>query len=435
LNVLEGGVSEQPAIPAEILRAAGAILRAGSICDECLGRAFGKLGSGLSNAQRGRALRTVLSLVGATGSARPCWVCDDRFAQAGAWASQAEEMVSGMEFDTFLFGVKLTPKLLEMEALCQERFPTGSYEPLKHAFNRAVGKAFERRVGVGTVAFSDPDVLFVIDLNAQAITLDISSLYVYGRYNKLVRGIPQTRWPCRRCRGRGCATCEGSGKQYPESVEELIAPPFVKAAAAAGARLHGAGREDIDARMLGTGRPFVLEILEPRGRVLDLVALRGAVNEAAGGKVEVSELLPATRRTVVRVKETKSDKAYRAVVEFESAISSEEFESALASLVGPIDQRTPVRVAHRRADLVRVRVVHKATGRMTDAYHATIHLHTAGGLYVKELVSGDTGRTTPNLADGLGTEANVIALDVLGILSAEFPDGNLETLNFWESFS
>lgn len=426
-------MSEQAAIPAEILRAAGAILRAGSICDECLGRAFGKLGSGLSNAQRGRAIRTVLSMVGATGSAKPCWVCDDRFAQADAWASRAEEMVSGVEFETFLFGVRLTPKLVEMEALCQERFPTGSYEPLKHAFNRAVGKAFERRVEVGTVAFSDPDVSFVIDLNSQAITLGISSLYIYGRYRKLVRGIPQTRWPCRRCRGRGCPACEGSGKQYPESVEELIAPPFVEAAVAADARLHGAGREDIDARMLGTGRPFVLEIVEPRRRVLDLVALRGVANEAAGGKVEVSELLPATRRTVAHVKETKSEKAYEAVVEFERGVSSEEFQSALASLVGPIEQRTPVRVAHRRADLVRVRVLHEGTGQMTDAHHATIHLRTEGGLYVKELVSGDTGRTTPSLADRLGTEANVIALDVLGVLSGEFPDRNSEALDFGES--
>jgi tRNA pseudouridine synthase 10 len=28
--------------------------------------------------------------------------------------------------------------------------------------------------------------------------------------------------------------------------------------------LHAAGREDIDVRMLGTGRPFVFEIINPK---------------------------------------------------------------------------------------------------------------------------------------------------------------------------
>lgn len=30
------------------------------------------------------------------------------------------------------------------------------------------------------------------------------------------------------------------------------------------ARFHSAGREDVDVRMLGSGRPFLLEILTPR---------------------------------------------------------------------------------------------------------------------------------------------------------------------------
>ncbi len=38
-----------------------------------------------------------------------------------------------------------------------------------------------------------------------------------------------------------------------------------------------------------------------------------------------------------------------------------------------------------------------------------------GGLYVKELVSGDEGRTKPNLAENLGVKAKIAELDVIKI--------------------
>src|SRR2546422_4343131 len=47
-----------------------------------------------------------------------------------------------------------------------------------------------------------------------------------------------------------------------------------------GHALHGMGREDVDARMLGRGRPFILEIKEPVRRTVDLPAVEGAVNHS-----------------------------------------------------------------------------------------------------------------------------------------------------------
>ena len=56
---------------------------------------------------------------------------------------------------------------------------------------------------------------------------------------------------------------------YQESVEEFISEPVLLAAKGVASKFHGSGREDIDARMLGNGRPFVLEISEPKIRTLD----------------------------------------------------------------------------------------------------------------------------------------------------------------------
>lgn len=397
------------------LATARRIVEAGPICDSCLGSAFGRIGHGWTNEARARALRDSLEAEGVRSVPGRCWVCQDAFATAPMWAERAALHVRKIEFETYLFAVRQTMRWQAAEELLVGRFELTHAEPQKHAWNRAVGKAFEALVGRGTVDFSDPDIKITIDLEAGTLDCRAASLFVSGRYRKLARGIPQTHWPCRRCRGRGCEACQGTGKQYAESVEELIAGPFVRASGGAGAILHGAGREDIDARMLGTGRPFVLEVTEPRVRGLDLARLSQEVNLEAGGKVEVSGLSWARRDAVQETKETPAEKTYRAVVEFGSPICAERLAEALRSLIGAIEQRTPRRVAHRRADLVRVRVLHSASGVLQDERHAELVLHTDGGLYVKELVSGDEGRTEPSLAARLGVPARVHELDVIDI--------------------
>jgi len=402
------------------LERAREIVVAGPICDECLGRAFAKVGRGLSNADRGRRIRAEQSEAGAAGT---CWICGGLFDRAEAWAERALRAVTGIEFDTYLFGVRLTPRLEEMERFFESRFPTDVGESLKHAFNRVVGKAFEARCDHPvTVAFADPDLSFVVDLPSDAIEWQVASLYLYGRYRKLIRGIPQTRWPCRRCRGRGCPSCGFTGKQYPESVEEWIAAPLLGATGATTAHLHGAGREDIDARMLGDGRPFVLELVSPRRRTLNLGAVRRTIDERAAGKVEVSELSLVGRGTVALLKELRATKGYRARVAFEDPVTQRRLEDALEGLCGEIRQRTPRRVAHRRADRVRRRHLLSASGEVTASRRATVELEGEGGLYIKELISGDDGRTDPSLSARLGTAATVKELDVLAVTSPGFPD-------------
>ena len=59
---------------------------------------------------------------------------------------------------------------------------------------------------------------------------------------------------------------------------------------------HGMGREDIDVRCLGSGRPFVLEIKGPRVRETDLEKLTEEINSESSGKVEVNSLRWSQKR-------------------------------------------------------------------------------------------------------------------------------------------
>ena len=414
----------------DFLDQARSIIAAGEICDFCLGRRFAQLGHGLSNRDRGKALRVLLSMVDGIDfrPAADCWVCQMLFARIDQKAKQAAKLAQKIEFDTYLFAVKLTPRIKETDRVFAEKFGIATAEPFKHDFNRELGKAFERRFVAEqtkrsqdaakdiTVAFANPHLLFTVVLDTDRIDLRISSLYLYSRYRKLIRGIPQTRWFCRHCRGDGCTHCNFQGKMYQQSVEELISAPIIEAAQAEDAILHGAGREDIDALMLGTGRPFVMEIVAPRERSLDIAELQRQINSAAAGKVEIEPLSIVDRSIVKAVKEAKREKRYRVTVRFAEPITQSALTEALSKLVGTIEQRTPQRVSHRRADLVRTRRVISATGTMKESQTAELQIHCEGGLYVKELVSGDGGQTLPNLTAQLGVDAQVIELDVIDVL-------------------
>ncbi|WP_251329499.1 tRNA pseudouridine(54/55) synthase Pus10 [Haloplanus pelagicus] len=399
----------------------------GPVCDACLGRVFADRSFGLTNAERGRSLRVAVALDDDDDfepvDTADCWVCEGRCDEFDDWAARAADAVADVEFDTYQVGTRTPPLIEENERLLRAEVGADpeAGEPFKMEFNREVGKRIGRRTEAD-VDFQRPHVQFVLDVADDRVETTINSAFVYGRYRKLERDVPQTEWPCRECDGSGrqgrepCDHCGGTGYLYDRSVEGLIAPVVEDVMDGVDALFHGAGREDVDARMLGTGRPFVVEVKEPRRRHVDVERLEADVNAFADGAVEVTGLRLATYEMVERVKGLDASKTYRATVEFDEAADGDALDAALEELDGAtIEQYTPQRVDHRRANLTRTREVYDATGEIDDPRHATVEIHGAGGLYVKELISGDEGRTEPSLAGLLGVGARVTALDVLAV--------------------
>ncbi|MCH1461839.1 MAG: hypothetical protein L7U25_05740, partial [Candidatus Poseidonia sp.] len=80
-------------------------------------------------------------------------------------------------------------------------------------------------------------------------------------------------------------------------------------------------------------------------------------------------------------------------------------------------QRTPERVSHRRADLIRKRTVYEAHSAMIEVNEhgereIEFTLRCESGTYVKETVHGDSGRTQPSVAALLKAKCKVMWLDV-----------------------
>lgn len=407
------------------------------VCVTCLGRLVADRSFGLSNTARGEALRTTLALVEDEPYEPPdpsdCWVCEGQSTRMEAWAEKAVEAVQNVEFRTYQVGCRVPPLLDENDRLLRELMELSPDvgEPLKSELNREVGKRLGQETET-TVDFERPDVLLLLHLERGAVELTINPAFVFGRYRKLRRDIPQTEWPCRECGGRGkqvsqdgpvpCEYCDGTGYLYETSVEEEIVPHIQEAMNGSDGLFHGAGREDVDAKMLGRGRPFVVEIKEPRSRFPDVESLQEQINRAAEGRVAVDSLQLASYEMVERVKELEASKTYRVNVSFGEPVTETDFEQALERLSGAtIRQRTPNRVSHRRADKHRTRVVKNARGDLESSDRAKIEIHGEGGLYIKELMTGDEGRTTPSLAAELGIEVTVESLDVTDVSAEEGP--------------
>jgi tRNA pseudouridine synthase 10 len=331
------------------------------------------------------------------------------------------EETSGIEFSTFLVGCTPIPSVAEREDELRARHGLLRGEPLKGDLNRELGKQAQKAIG-RIADFEHPELVIVYDMASDSLNLHINPLFVYGRYRKLVRGIPQSRWDCSACQGRGCESCGRTGRRYPDSVSEYVGIPVQTAANGSRFKFHAAGREDIDALMLGGGRPFVVEVSEPRIRTLDLDAVAHTINEQATGKVEVSDLQFTEREYAQRLKQEASHniKEYSALIRVANPLTYEDLLQAEASLSGvEINQRTPIRVSHRRRDLVRKKWVYEVQLSSTSDGLLQGTFKVQGGTYVKELISGDSGRTTPSLSEILHSECVCVELTVVSIQDPE----------------
>jgi len=400
------------------------------LCDHCLGRQFAMLYKGVPVSKIGAAIRKsetqeeveeklkqdlkILEL-------NDCELCGDLFINTKQLQEKLIQKAKELEFKNFLIGNKIPNQVLEKQDKLWAEVGCEYCEPIKREINKIFGEFFEAKTNK-KVEFKKPEVVFIINYETQGIDLQINDLYIYGKYNKLIRGIPQTKWPCRQCKGTGmykgevCSNCGGTGKQFQETVEELIAPKALQSAQAEDESFHGSGREDRDALMLGEGRPFVLELKKPKKRKINYQKLEQEINDYCKGKVKVNSLRESTKEELIELKKAEHDKLYEAIVKTEQPYKElkrlDEF-----FINKELKQRTPTRVAHRRKDKIRKRTVYSVKTTPIDETHFKAIIKAQSGTYIKELISSDFTRTKPSFAEILETPCVCEQLNVLEVIN------------------
>jgi len=438
-----------------VMQTARAMLSKHPLCDHCLGRQFAALLSGTGNEERGRAVKNVLGMEahlllskdqdtalsllrdlavhGGSSTATAllnqlgvevdepstCYICGgtltvenlDQIARASV------DELKSYEFSSLLVGSKVPLPVREKEDKIRAEFGVTTGEDIKRNINREVGKRISDITGV-EAAFHNPDVTVTVDLFAQKQMVESNPLFIGGRYRKLSRNLPQSVWICPLCLGRGCDDCSGTGRKYPESISEMIGLPSVAHFKASDFKFHAAGREDVDVAMLGSGRPFVLELKSPLKRRGDFGELEKEINTEAVDRVEVLDLCYSSRREAraLKARSPASTKTYLARVAFDSNLDQsklDELEASFSNVV--VEQKTPSRVLGRRSDRTRRKRLYELSAKKIDEKIAELTMKAQGGLYIKELITGDNGRTTPSICQALDSIALKIDLTVLEV--------------------
>lgn len=389
-------------------------LTEGNICNHCLGRKLSSLVKGEDNLDRAKKISEELNI---NQDDADCVICGNIFDRINDELfdkiyNKIEHL--GVEFDTFLVGTSLDKAIKQKDDEISDSLDV-VVEPIKKELNRIIGSEIENNSNK-EVSFEKQDIVINVDIRKKTkVRLQINPLFIEGKYNKYLRGIPQTKWPCTKCKGRGCDECNGTGKQYPESVEELLSERILEVTRGYEAKFHGAGREDIDVLMLGSGRPFVLEIKEPKIRKINLKELEEEINKSAKGKTAYHGLkfVERNRKAEIKVSSPDTYKVYKALVKCEEPYDKSKLKDL--EKLDEINQQTPIRVLRRRADKVRIKHVKELKSEVIDDYTFEITIKTEGGLYIKELISGDEGRSKPNVSEILGVNAVCAQLDVIEV--------------------
>jgi tRNA pseudouridine synthase 10 len=87
-------------------------------------------------------------------------------------------------------------------------------------------------------------------------------IHLAGRYTKYSRKLPQTAWLIK------------DERIVASSIEEQIGNVLEKELSATSSLFNASGREDIDVRCLGNGRPFIIEFIQPKRTSFSLEELK-----------------------------------------------------------------------------------------------------------------------------------------------------------------
>jgi len=315
-----------------------------------------------------------------------------------------KEKVNQIEFSSFSIGFSFPAMLSEEEK-----------KNIRKEFQFPLTKKLESLLSVKAVFDGSQELEILINFRNQRIYFQPKNIFIKGSYLKFKRGLPQTKYYCFKCKGRGCNFCKHKGVLAEESVEELIAKHALPLFKAEKMLFHGAGREDTDVLMLGNGRPFIIELIKPLKRSINLNFLQKKINENEKEKIKVLNLEFSSKAEINKIKHAMHSKIYEAIVCCEKKINVALLESLKGKKLG-IEQRTPLRVLKRRTDKKRKHEIELISFELLSEKELKIKIKSTAGCYIKEFISSDNNRTKPSLSSLLNNSCNCKQLDVIEIL-------------------
>ncbi|WP_291998986.1 tRNA pseudouridine(54/55) synthase Pus10 [Caldivirga sp.] len=384
------------------------------LCDHCLGRLFASRGFMISNEERGRSIKNVLFMEALNSSAgtydegvltalarsghrgsllfmrrigkavepQSCFICGNLFDKINinSIVNRVKEIINeqGIEFGSFQVGSVVSRMIIDNEVKVSTELGITSSESIKREINRMIGKALADSLGK-RYSRLNPDVVVRVNTGDGSVSVEVMPVYIEARYRKLIRGIPQV----------GDASVASVAK---ETVIELKPLDVV---------LHFAGVEGPEVRVLGLGRPMVIEAIRPLSRnIREGTIIKNGVqllNLKAAGKVQVRE---------IKSKAGELRRVYRVLVKLYGNVNDEQ----LKSLEDYFSNRQ-IRQSMGRGK--RVKLIYGLKVIPVSGSVLELIIDTQGGFSIRRFITSEG--TEPSISGTLGVKVIPIEVDILGI--------------------
>ncbi|MGC9071530.1 MAG: tRNA pseudouridine(55) synthase [Acidilobus sp.] len=382
------------------------------LCDRCLGRLFAMLGRGLSNDERGKALKLAVvlrlhsriregdrealdkfreiapnvgplasrlyeELFGSKLEPRSCVICGgslDSFVDEAA--ARAYESLAAYNVRSFLIGVRVPQEYVAREEELKSRHSLKYSESLKSELKRQIGKLVQARYGLRP-DFTRPDAIATVEFPTGRVEVSVRRLGIAVSYFRFNRWLPIRPY-----------------KLHP------LVKAIIDRVGGASVAVHGLVRDELGVRVLGAGLPLVIEVSRPRSR--DVLRPGDTIEvEGAAFKVKAIDAKPPSQDELARRVRT-----YRCVITSEASISTATLSLASSSIIGKqVRQRVG---SHEAVGQVRGISCVPITDRAAECL-----VSVDEKIYIRELITGEG--TTPSLSEALATKLECLSADLVGV--------------------
>jgi len=372
------------------LEKAKQILKKYELCDFCLGRQFNQ--GSLRDDELGRKIKESLKF-----ETKGCFICSSLMSKFESLSLKVMEKIKDYEFDTFLVGVSLKPDYLEREDKLRSEFKLKGKENIKSSLGKLLGLEISKLSK--KFNFKDPQLTILVYPEEDRIDVRSKSILLYGRYRKWVRGLFQKKRRCYECKGKGCIYCEFKGT-LGNSVENILEDKISSKFKAERAKFTWLGGEDTNSLVLGKGRPFFVEVINPKVRKVHLEELLGK------GDVEIVEL----KYVKEIVRGVKFKVKFLARVNFDPEPKEEDIIR-----VENFFKDREIKVLGSKGERIK-KVYELKVKKVNGNYEVLAYME--GGIHIKNFLMGKN--TIPNFSKEIGCKVTFNDEEPFDILDVEF---------------
>ena len=381
------------------------ILKECDLCDNCLGRFFINSAHLSSGKRLGNKIRNSINSRAAT----KCYVCKNLFSNADLYVRMMQNASIGYEFSTFTVGAILKQSIIERDDRLRSKFHLRGVDGIKTAVTRELGKKFVKKTKK-RIDHLSPDITFTINFRTEQCNVKTKPTFLYGRYIKDKRGLPQKGESCKDCKGKGCIFCNNHGIVSFDSVEGKISQLLYEKFETKQVKFTWIGGEDKTSLVMGDGRPFFAKLLSPKKRNVRLVK-----------KSNLGEIMVHALRTidVIPNGSIRFKSKIKMWVSTKDNISSKKLKKLKQLVAVPIETVPIVREAldyfTASTKKQHKREIHKLKYKKISLQSFTVEIEVDGGITIKRLVDGIPFlgfRIIPNITSLLGTQCSCEKFDV-----------------------